>query len=179
MKGKLIFEEKQTFRGKWTWYLVMLMAFLMAWWMVRSLYILLESDYTWGGQLIREAQAVIFAVIFVAVSIVVFFLIHFHELTLQVDQGTIRYRYLPYFRNFRTINKRDVKKVHIRKYQPIWEFGGWGYRIRPGRKAFSIDGSWGLQIEFANGKRLLIGTRRPKELDVAIESLKVNWSQNN
>jgi len=115
--------------------------------------------------------------VMIAISFGVSIFLHLHQLVVQVDEGTVRYKFFPYFSGFRSIIKENVEKLYVRKYRPIWEFGGWGYRIRLGGKAFNIVGNWGLQIHFKNGKQLLIGTQKPKELDKAIDQLKSNWGK--
>ena len=53
------------------------------------------------------------------------------------------------------------------------EYGGWGLRygfFGKGR-ALNVSGNTGLQIEFNNGKRLLIGTNKPRELKEVLTKL--------
>lgn len=40
------------------------------------------------------------------------------------------------------------------------DYGGWGIRYGRKGKAFNVFGSRGLQLEFTNGKRLLIGSQK-------------------
>ena len=46
------------------------------------------------------------------------------------------------------------------------EYGGWGLRLGlfGNGKAFNVSGDKGLQLEFTDNKKLLIGTNRPEEL---------------
>ena len=123
-----------------------------------------------------DSTLIITSVIIFAILLGIFILLHLHELVLQVDEGSIRYKFFPYFSNYKTLEKSDVKEVVVRKYNAILEFGGWGHRRTfSGNRAYNIKGSWGLQIVFQNGKKLLIGTQQPKELNGAIDKLKENW----
>jgi len=61
-----------------------------------------------------------------------------------------------------------LDKVYLRKYSPIGEYGGWGFRYG----AYNIKGSQGLQLKFKNGKMLLIGTQRPEELQKVLDQFK-------
>ncbi len=67
----------------------------------------------------------------------------------------------------------DVSKAYIRKYKPIKEYGGWGIRFsfKSGR-AFNVSGNIGVQLEFKNGKKLLIGTQKPDEITQFLLQLK-------
>jgi hypothetical protein len=71
-----------------------------------------------------------------------------------------------------------ISKSHVRKYNPVWEYGGWGgkryrWRIMHGRidVAYNVWGDMGLQLELINGKRVLIGTRKPVEMEDVLRKL--------
>jgi hypothetical protein len=68
------------------------------------------------------------------------------------------------------ITFEDITRCEVRTYNPIREFGGWGIRYRRGAKAYNVSGNRGVQLELANGKRLLIGSQRSEELARAIEA---------
>ena len=57
-------------------------------------------------------------------------------------------------------------KSYVRQYSPIIEYGGWGLRFGIFGKgtAFNVSGNKGLQLEFINNKKLLIGTNKPDAL---------------
>jgi hypothetical protein len=65
----------------------------------------------------------------------------------------------------------DIRAVEVRKYNPIGEFGGWGFRRGQKGLAFSARGNMGLQLTLETGKILLIGTQNPVEIE------KLNLSQ--
>lgn len=175
MKGKILFRESQTFRYSWSWYLVILVSVYIFWTLGRGLYTQWAEDESWSENPTPDLTLIIITMVTFVVIIGIFLFIHFHRLELQVDEGSIRYRFIPYFSSFRTINKDDLKEVYVRKYKPLLEFGGWGYRIRPGKKAFNVKGNKGLQLIFKGGKKLLIGTQQAPELEKAIDRLKENW----
>nr|MBP6978828.1 hypothetical protein [Lentimicrobiaceae bacterium] len=56
-------------------------------------------------------------------------------------------------------------------YSTIGEYGGWGYRMG-GKKAgvaYNISGNMGLQLELKNGKKILLGTKKPVEMEEALK----------
>jgi hypothetical protein len=93
------------------------------------------------------------------------------ELRTVVTEDGLEVKFWPLGR--RRIFKSEIKSARVRKYSPLREFGGWGYRIGPAGKAFNMQGDMGLQLEMKDGDRLLIGTRKPEELAAWIE----NWLQ--
>ena len=66
-----------------------------------------------------------------------------------------------------------ISKVYVRKYSPLADYGGWGLRFSMSGqgKAYNVSGNVGLQLEFSNGKKLLIGTRKPDELSSVLNEM--------
>jgi hypothetical protein len=63
----------------------------------------------------------------------------------------------------------DIARHEAVTYQPIREFGGWGWRRgRQGRVAHTVRGVEGVELELRDGRRVLIGSQRPQELAAAI-----------
>ncbi|MES2389410.1 MAG: hypothetical protein V4543_15515, partial [Bacteroidota bacterium] len=60
-------------------------------------------------------------------------------------------------------------KAYIRTYSPMGEYGGWGirYGINKGW-LYNVSGNMGLQLELLDGKKVLIGTRKPDEIIAAL-----------
>ncbi|SEQ98193.1 hypothetical protein [Neolewinella agarilytica] len=84
------------------------------------------------------------------------------ELRTAISKDGLEVKFWPLGR--KRIFKSEIKRAFVRKYSPLGEFGGWGYRVGSAGKAFNMYGSQGLQLEMQNGDRLLIGTQRPEEL---------------
>ncbi|MDQ1088364.1 hypothetical protein [Siphonobacter sp. SORGH_AS_1065] len=53
------------------------------------------------------------------------------------------------------------------------EYGGWGLRLGLFGKgiAFNVSGNKGLQLEFIDHKKLLIGTNKPEELTKVLSEI--------
>jgi hypothetical protein len=99
-------------------------------------------------------------------------LLRMFHLSTTIDEQGISYRMFP--ANLKPIVRKweDIELAYVRRYSPIGEFGGWGirYSLRGGR-AYNISGDMGLQIVLKNGKKLLLGTRRPDEMSAALAEL--------
>lgn len=70
----------------------------------------------------------------------------------------------------RRIFKSEIAKAYVRKYKPLEEYGGWGYRIGPKGKAYNVSGKFGLQLEMKNGEKILIGTQHPEVLEDVMQN---------
>lgn len=104
-------------------------------------------------------------IMFIVFFLIFFVLFRMATLITEIDDHQIRYRFFPFQRNFKVIDKKDTKKVEIITYRPIADFGGWGVRV--GRKglAYNVSGNQGLYITFENNRNLLIGTQKEDELE--------------
>ncbi len=91
------------------------------------------------------------------------------ETEVQADGVFIRYR--PFHRHWRQFPAQELSECYARRYRPILEYGGWGIRCGWKGRAYNVSGSEGVQLVFKNGKRLLIGSKRPRELEAAIRSI--------
>lgn len=69
----------------------------------------------------------------------------------------------------REILGTDIVGFAVRRVKPIRDYGGWGIRgLTSGNRAYLMTGNTGVQLELANGDRVLIGSNRPAELEAAI-----------
>jgi hypothetical protein len=68
------------------------------------------------------------------------------------------------------IRLSDVKSMVIRKYKPTKEFLGWGVRYNSTTDCFTMSGDIGLELTLNTNKKILIGTQKPKELQLVLET---------
>lgn len=167
MKGKLLFEEKQTFRGTLLWYILGTTSILSA------VGISVYAIYSKGSEGYLATAIVCSSVL------VVLLILGASKLSVSIDSSAIYYRYPPFVNSEKTIRKDEIDEAFVRKYRPISEYGGYGFRhsFRSGR-ALNISGDIGLQLVLKNGKRLLIGTQQPDQIGAALKKLHENWNMN-
>ncbi|MEM6644087.1 MAG: hypothetical protein AAF616_13990, partial [Bacteroidota bacterium] len=111
-------------------------------------------------------------------TITFFFLLS--RLSTTIDSKALYYRFPPFVNKEKRLTGDDLQECYVRKYNPISEYGGWGYRIGiKNGKALNVAGKTGLQLVFKDGKKLLIGTQKEEEMRHAIEKLQQNWSDKN
>jgi hypothetical protein len=83
------------------------------------------------------------------------------------DAVTISFRYLwP----TRRIPFGDITGLAVRRYSGLLEYGGWGVRVGPKGWAYMIGGEEGVQLRLHKGLPVLIGSKRPRELEAAMRS---------
>jgi hypothetical protein len=171
-----VYKETHGAIGTLMWYFTLTGCLIMIGILSFGAYQQLILDQPWGSEPNTDQGLLWILVGSILLVIAIITFITLHKITIRIDERTLSYAFNPYFFRPRVLKKGDVREIWVRKYKPIREYGGWGYRlgIMKGR-AFTINGFWGLQIVFSNGKKLLIGTRQPEELTKAIEQLKRNW----
>jgi len=98
-------------------------------------------------------------------------LVWIHRLETEVRPDGLFVRYFPFHIHWRQFRPQELSEFHARKYRPIREYGGWGIRYGSKGWAYNADGNEGVQLVFTNGKRLLIGSKKPYELESAIRSI--------
>ncbi|MGB9770538.1 MAG: hypothetical protein ACPLX7_00985 [Candidatus Kapaibacteriota bacterium] len=88
------------------------------------------------------------------------------KLEFGVNSKGIVFRFFPFHRKFRFIPFSEIKNYTIRKYNPIFEYGGWGirYSVKRNGVAYIISGKYGLQLELVSNKKLLIGVKSPRQV---------------
>lgn len=160
------FKESQGFRN---WYIWMAVAAL------NLLFI-----YAIGQQLIfgkpfgnTPAPDYVLVVIEIFLLLLLLFLRSI-KLKTRINATGIYYRFHPFQFRETVIEWHQIQDAYIRQYNSFYEYGGWGIRIGSPETGKAINTSassnMGLQLEFGNGKRLLIGTRRPYEIAQILNS---------
>lgn len=95
-----------------------------------------------------------------------FFVVGFKILKLQckITGDAITYRFFPFQRRFRIIQRSDILHLEVITYKPISDYGGWGIRIGRNGMAYNVKGDKGVLITLASKKNILIGTSKPEEM---------------
>lgn len=142
---KPVFAEEQNFDQIWLWAIMGIQ-------MVVVMIPLLLSGQSWGT----------IATAFLAVMLGMV-LLGALKLNTWMDADGVHYKMKVFHWKVQTIPWEEIDQIHVRKYSPIKEYGGWGIKYGSGGKAFNVRGDYGIQIVKKDGKRILIGTQKPEE----------------
>ena len=163
MDNEILFSETQRFRQWWLWILLIgsnVFTFYGA-------YKQVINGHTFGDKPASNTELLISTGITLLTTIL--FLII--RLDTQIKKDGVYVKFFPLHLKFRHYSCTQLSKCYVRKYSPMGEFGGWGLRFGFGGKAYNISGNQGLQLEFTNNKKLLIGTQKPEELTEALNQI--------
>ena len=161
-KRQILFEESQGFNQWWIWT-------ILSGAMGVSIYIniqtikIADSLFDWTN---------FSSMIPVFIIPVVFY---FLKLKTRVEYDGIYVRFIPFHLKDIFIAWDQLEECYIRTYSPLGEYGGWGikYGLGGAGKVYNVSGNQGLQLVFKDGARLLIGTKKPQELQVIVDKLDI------
>ncbi len=165
MNSKWLFKETQKFHQWWIWLVVLGIngLFVVAW------YKQIIQGEPFGDKPMTNTELLISICLSGAVTI--FFL----GLRLQsgIKEDGIYVRFFPFHLKYVVYPWSDIELCYIRKYNAVLEYGGWGLRYGWLKKgmAFNVSGNMGLQLVHKNGRKRLIGTQKPSEMQSVLEQL--------
>jgi hypothetical protein len=147
--GESVFHEEQRFRNWWAWALLAIADAPL----VAVLVLTRTISYSLG---LAAIVVTLVAALFLVARLVV---------DVTADEITISFHFLwP----TRRIRMPDITRAHATKYNSLLEYGGYGVRLGFKGWAFNTGGNEGVLVETNDGKRVMIGSRRAKELEDAI-----------
>ena len=158
---KILFKEEQRFTQWWLW--LILGSTLL------TIIILLSSAQLWDISSESFSRLILngsLAVMFVVAVIIVLVI---RRLKTKITYDEIIIESPPLKRKSYRIKIKEIERFEIRKYKPMREYGGHGFRSRrKSGQAYTISGNTGLQLYFKNGKKLLIGTQKKQAIEFAM-----------
>ncbi len=159
-----IFTEQQRFNQWWLYVIISVSLLAMI------IPVALNFDEILNNKVSKIGFSISVLLVLIAV-----FVIRIITLHTRIDEKGIHYRFTPFHRKQYHIVWKDISNVYVRKYNAISEYGGWGYRgniLRSSGKAYNIRGNQGIQIELANGKKMLLGTQKEIEAQRVLDVYK-------
>lgn len=166
MSSPIIFSEKQRFTQWWLWLILLAVNGVIIFDIVWQVLLGHQS----GEKPVGNTELLILGGVTLGVTLLLFLC----NLQTQITSEGIYVRFVPLHFKFRHYSWDQLSSFHVRHYSPLAEYGGWGlrYSISGYGKAYNISGKEGLQLEFTNGKKLLIGTKKAEELKDVLNNLK-------
>ena len=161
------FREVQRFKIWWAWLAVVSLNVLLTYAIIQQ--VVLGNPF--GA---KPAPDYMLIVIESFLVLLFLFLISIKLKTRITDTG-IYYRFYPFQFKETLIEWYELRDAYMREYNSFHEYGGWGIRTGTEKtgKALNTSASSGrgLQLQFGDGKLLLIGTAKPDELQLIIDSV--------
>ena len=158
-----IFKEEQRFTQ--TWLIVLLII------SITIPILIMVNEYSKENSSMTLNELLLTSLLMIAVVIPIFFF----KLKTRIDETGIHFQFFPFHFSIRTIAWSELKSVKTRKYDAISEFGGWGLKggfiwKKSKGVAYNTSGDLGIQLEYKNGKKVLIGTQKIQEVNLVLKN---------
>lgn len=158
----IYFREAQRFRQPWYWAIQIPALALLACIVFRQLVL---------GKPVGDHPASNTALVVIAATIALFVIWFLKlELTTEVREDVLEIHFRGLFVQ-RVIPLTQIQHFEVKTYRPIRDYGGWGVRRGAGGMAYNVSGNRGVELKLADGKSLLIGSQRPEELALALQTV--------
>jgi len=165
MDNEILFSERQRFKQWWLWLILLGINGLFLFGVFKQVINgqqLGDKPMSNTGLLIAASLTIIISIIF----------INFRLETIVKKDG-IYVRFFPFHLKFKYYSWNNLTKSYVRQYSPVKEYGGWGLRLGLFGKgiAYNVSGDKGLQLEFKDNQKLLIGTNKSDELSETLNKI--------
>lgn len=170
MQGKLLFEENQGLENTWYFKMILIITLIMVALFGYGCYQQFVLEQPFGSKPLSDTGLLIISVFVTTVLVSILVLFKKARLTVQIDSGHIIYCFPPFVRSKQTVVLKTLKQISVKQYSPVFEYGGWGYRLGINKKAFNVAGNWGIELIFMDGYKLLLGTQKPDEAREALQT---------
>jgi hypothetical protein len=160
---QVFFREEQSFRQPWVWACVLLpMVFIGG-----GLLWQILTGRPWGNHPLPTSALVAIEAVLAVIAVWVYQM----RLVTEVRARGLVVHFQWLWRR-RLIPFTEIASYRAVKYNPIADYGGWGirYSMTDAGKAYNVSGDRGVQLEFMNGGRLLVGSQQPEELTSALDA---------
>lgn len=165
MNDEILFTERQRFKQWWLWLIILGINGIFLFGVFKQVI----GGQQFGDKPISNSGLLIATGLTIILTIL---LVNFRLDTIIKKDG-IYVRFFPFHIKFKKYTWNTLTKAYVRQYSPITEYGGWGLRLGLfGKgKAYNISGDQGLQLEFTDNKKLLIGTNKADELTKVLKEM--------
>ena len=153
----MLFYEKQKFTQPWIWIILLGANAIFVYGVITQ--VVLGQPF--GDHPASNSVLIIILLFLIALTSVMVMT----KLETVIEKDGLQVRFFPYQTSFRRYSWDTIQKAYTRKYNPIGEYGGWGLRGFGKNRAMNVSGNEGLQLVLADDKKLLIGTRKAKEIE--------------
>lgn len=168
MKTSVPFTESQRFSQWWLWLIMISINGILGWGCFQQLV---------QGQPFGDNPMPNEGLIAVGLGMLMLTLLMYgFRLDTRISAQGVEVRFFPLKLRYQLYPWEQISHSEVRQYAPFAEFGGWGirYSMQGQGRALNVRGNMGLQLEFTNGKKLLIGTQKPNVVREVIEHYKLH-----
>ena len=159
------FKEIQRFNQRWIWIIIIITGLLIYYSTIKQLIFK-------GNSAIITIPNFVYITIFV-LHLLITILLLLTKLEIEISTRYISYRFFPFHLKKKKVPISLIQSAFIREYHPFKEVSALGINLGKHSKVYNIKGKWGLQLEFQEGRHLLLGTQKPEEILKMLKYLQI------
>jgi len=171
-QNNVIFREEQRFRQLWLWLTAGSIAVVIPAIFIYGIIRQIGMGQPFGDRPMSDTALIVTGIVAGFLSIGIAALFWYARLITEVRRDGLHLRFIPFHRRWINIPFENVAGCAACTYKPLIQYGGWGIRRGLKGKAYNVSGNLGVQLDFVNGKHLLIGSQKPEELAQAISQMR-------
>ncbi|MBW3623816.1 MAG: hypothetical protein KY468_10465 [Armatimonadetes bacterium] len=167
----VFFHEEQRFRQPWLWALLVGAGAMQVGVFGYGIVQQIVYGRPWGNRPMTDTLLLVVGagVLFMTAGLLLLF--YTVRLVTEVREDGLYVRFFPFHLRPNKAAPEDLLRWEAVTYSPLREYGGWGIRYGRNGKAYNVSGNRGVQLEFRDGRRILIGSQRPEELAAALDRI--------
>jgi len=159
---QVIEREEQKFNQPVIWVVMIINALILVGVFGWGIYTQIIRGEQWGDRPMSDAMLIIMAAFFITLTVGIALIFYYMRLITEVRYDSLKVSYKPFFK--KKFEYKDIKSAEAIKYSPVKDAGGWGYKIRKGRRFYNITGNLGVKIVFRDGREIVIGSKEPERI---------------
>lgn len=161
----LVFQEIQRLRQWWILVFQLTVLGLISYGLISQLIF----NIPFGDKPISDSVLILIAILIYLFMLTLFSI----KLETMISPKGIQFGFKPFQRKGISYSWNEIQSIEVSKYNPLSDFGGWGWRISLKGKgqAYTISGNQGILIKLKNGKVRLVGTKKPDEVERVLSQI--------
>ena len=164
------FREVQGFRQWWLWVLMLISALGTIGVFGYGIFVQVIEGQPWGDNPMSDTGLIITGTLTTVLMVGIAVLVLSARLITEVRSDGIYVRFFPI--GWKAMPFETIASYQTRTFHPIRDYGGWGIRWGREGKAYIAGGDEGLQLLLNDGRQILIGSHRVRELEAAVRAWK-------
>lgn len=170
---KLIYKEEQSFRQSFVPWVMLASILTLLGGFGYAYYQQLYLGKPYGDEPMSNNALIWSSIIsFVIVSAAFIFILKGTLIT-EIWSDGIRFMFPPLIRKMKHIPLAEIASAEVGRYNPVFEFGGWGWRKRllTKKTAYNVSGRIGIRVIKKNGSQVMFGTHKQDEMKRAVAKM--------
>ncbi len=170
-RSRPYFEERQHFDQWWLKLIIIVSTLVSLGPFYYGTIVQFTTGKPWGDKPMSNTGLIVMDSSMTLLMAVIIYFIFYTKLITKINSEGIHLQFRPLLLRYKLIPREQIESFEVRKYNPIKKYGGWGIKYGKRGRAFNISGNIGLQLTLKDGKKLLIGTKRPEAIKRAMHKL--------